>query len=57
MTPIKLKDFLDPKTARARKASVDLSDINMAHAAPVENGQPVLKLLYDAQKGALVPVN
>ncbi len=57
MTPIKLKDFLDPKTARAEKASINLTKINMAHAAPIENGQPVIKMLYDAKKGALVPVS
>lgn len=56
MTPIKLKDFLDPRTARMRKACVDLGAFNMTHAAPIENGKPVMRLLYDAQKGALVPV-
>lgn len=56
MTPIKSSDYLNhAKRLHRPKTVLDLRDHNMAHAAPVENGRPILTLRFDPRSGALVP--
>lgn len=56
MTPIKLDDFLRAThTTEDQKAVVHLSDIGLFHAAPRENGEPILALRFDPETGSLMP--
>ena len=56
MTPIKLNEYLNhPAKIHRSKAVIDLREINMVHAAPVENDHALLTLRYDPRTGALVP--
>ena len=58
MTPIKATEYLNhPNRIYRQKAVVDLRDLNMVHAAPVENDHAFLTLRFDTQTGALVPMD
>lgn len=55
MTPIKLGEFLE-KTAPANTQKVmDLAKLGLFHAAPIENGKPLLALQFDRDTGTLMP--
>lgn len=55
MTPIKLNDFLVKTAPKSAKTTLNLAKLGLYHAAPRENGQPILELKFDAQTGALKP--
>ena len=56
MTPIKSTEYLNHPNRLTRPCTVvDLRDLNMVHAAPIENDRPVLMMRFDPKSGALVP--
>lgn len=56
MTPIKLDQFLsDTGTAPQAEAKVDLAELGLFHAAPVEDGRPILAMKFDPKSGTLIP--
>jgi hypothetical protein len=56
MTPIKLEQFLrDTKPAQHQELRIDLNELGLFHAAPKEDGRPILALRFDAASGTLVP--
>lgn len=56
MTPIKASDYLKHSGKLAHVSPVvDLRELNLAHAAPVENGTPFLTMRYDLGTGGLHP--
>ncbi len=56
MTPIKLDRFLSDTTAQPKtQATVELTKLGMFHAAPTENGRPILALRFDPKSGRLIP--
>ena len=56
MNSITASDYLKHPAKLARGSPVmDLRDLNMAHAAPVEDGAPFLTMRYDPGTGALHP--
>jgi hypothetical protein len=57
MTPIKLTDFLSETAPKANNGAIDLIELGLYHAAPVEDGHPVLALRFDPQTGCLVPAS
>jgi len=56
MTPVKLDKFLQDTSARLPEAlNIDLAQLGLFHAAPKEDGRPILALRFDATSGTLVP--
>jgi len=58
MTPIKLEKFmLDTRPAIVQELTIDLNELGLFHAAPKEDGRPILAMRYDSATGTLIPVN
>ena len=56
MTPIKSNEFLNhPRKIYKTRPVVDLRELNLVHAAPVENDHAFLTLRFDPSSGTLVP--
>jgi hypothetical protein len=56
MTPIKLNKFLSDTGAKPEAvAELNLTEMGLYHAAPVENGQQILAMRYDPKSGTLIP--
>ncbi len=56
MKPIKASELKARQNSKRLKRPVlDLREFNMVHAAPVENGRPIITLRYDPVEQALVP--
>ncbi|GHA60398.1 hypothetical protein GCM10008927_27410 [Amylibacter ulvae] len=54
MKPIKSDEFVSNTALVSRYRTINLTKFGMYYAAPIENGEPVLTLCYDAQSGRLV---
>ena len=58
MTPIKLEKFmLDTKPTAVQELTINLNEIGLFHAAPKEDGRPILALRFDAATSTLFPAN
>lgn len=56
MTPIKVEDFLAATAPeKGPQDRVNLNELGLYHAAPRENGVPLLALRFDADSGTLMP--
>lgn len=55
MTPIKLDEFLSSTAPKTPQPAMDLAALGLYHAAPRENGKPLLALQFDIKTGSLQP--
>ena len=56
MSPVKQSALTLPRTSPAKHASLfDLRAIGMQHAAPREDGRPLLRMRFDPSTGTLMP--